>query len=954
VAIIACPECSNKISDRAEICPHCGLPRRFFILPNTVVIPSQDKFSGDYKSIKSMLIAFSNDWRSIFDAKRYISRSEAKDFFDRYSKYITVLNEPMVHEYIRSNSAAIGFTVVQAQKFLNLMARFFPMIEEHNDTFIEEKLVLEKDYFDNILKSVDPNVMLDDEQRRAVVMDEDYCLIVAGAGAGKTTTMAAKVKYLVEKEGVAPSDIMVISYTNKAIDELRDRINKKLGIPVEINTFHAFGYSLLRKGSDIPPVINNWSYKIIFECIEKQIYTNKRLLENVVMFLGYYFDMPDDALKFDSLNDFCEYRAAQDYETLKSRLGEYNISVINERTKRVSTITGEYLRSQQEVQIANFLYMNSIEYQYEKTYPYPIAGARKTYTPDFYIRQGELECYIEHFGITEQYRSNVFSPQQLKKYIKAIVGKRHIHKHCHTELIETYSAYSDGRPLIEHLKEELERRGFILTRRSDVEIYHKLAETSKDKYVYRLIYFTIEFIEKFKSNGYEIEDFDRLKAKQKNVRTNLYLDIAKEIYMFYQNRMRENNQIDFADMINDAEKMLREIKDSDYKPSYKYIIIDEFQDIARQRFNLTKSLVDATGAKVIAVGDDWQSIYAFAGSDITLFQKFLELMGDGKEMHITHTYRNSQELIDIAGGFVQKNPTQIKKRLISPKSLPNPIEVLGFDDGKGYRKNWCDTIERAVGRVVEEYGEQSSILMIGRYNFDRDQLIRYGEFTPLNDEDLRSKKYPKAKIKFLTAHSSKGLGYDNVILVNMIDTKFGFPSQLEDDPIMKLVVHYDTSLPFAEERRLFYVAMTRTKNKVYMVTAQNRPSRFVLELIRDYHIPHDTTISDKINNIYAMKCPICKARLKYEKNKNYGLGLYMCTNDPEVCDFMTNSKECPADIYKCPECSDGYMIVKRGKEKDKFFYGCTNFRKTPSCGAFAQIALTCINDLNIQNPGGRY
>ena len=235
------------------------------------------------------------------------------------------------------------------------------------------------------------------------------------------------------------------------------------------------------------------------------------------------------------------------------------------------------------------------------------------------------------------------------------------------------------------------------------------------------------------------------------------------------------------------------------------------------------------------MGDD-QSIYAFAGSDITLFQKFLELMGDGKEMHITHTYRNSQELIDIAGGFVQKNPTQIKKRLISPKSLPNPIEVLGFDDGKGYRKNWCDTIERAVGRVVEEYGEQSSILMIGRYNFDRDQLIRYGEFTPLNDEDLRSKKYPKAKIKFLTAHSSKGLGYDNVILVNMIDTKFGF-QPAEDDPIVS-GHHYDT-FAICEERQLFYVAMTRTKNKVYMVTAQNHfPD--LCRLIRDYHIPRDT------------------------------------------------------------------------------------------------------------------
>jgi hypothetical protein len=153
VAIVACPECGNRISNRAEICPHCGLPRRFFNLPNanTIGIPSKEKFYGDYKSIKAMLIAFSNDWRSIFGAKKYIARSEVKDFFDKYSRYTAILNEPMVHEYTL-NAAAIGFTVMQAQKFLNLMARLIPLVEEHNDTFIEEKLVSEKDYFDNILK----------------------------------------------------------------------------------------------------------------------------------------------------------------------------------------------------------------------------------------------------------------------------------------------------------------------------------------------------------------------------------------------------------------------------------------------------------------------------------------------------------------------------------------------------------------------------------------------------------------------------------------------------------------------------------------------------------------------------------------------------------------------------------------------------------------------------------
>jgi DNA helicase-4 len=335
-----------------------------------------------------------------------------------------------------------------------------------------------------------------------------------------------------------------------------------------------------------------------------------------------------------------------------------------------------------------------------------------------------------------------------------------------------------------------------------------------------------------------------------------------------------------------------------------------------------------TEAKVVAVGDDWQSIYAFAGSDITLFTKFLELIGEGKEMQITHTYRNSQELIDIAGNFVQKNYTQIKKKLVSPKSLPNPIKVLGYEEEKGKAlSNWGDAVERAIDEIVSEFGERTSILMIGRYNFDSAKLTKYGPFDLISEDRIRSKKYPQIKITFLTAHSSKGLGFDNVIILNMKDDKFGFPSQVEDDPIIKLVRASDNSkISFPEERRLFYVAMTRTKNRVYMIAPNKRSSHFVLELIRDYNILHDKTISGIIiEDKSILRCPICGAKLKYENNKNYGLPLYICTNDPEVCDFMTNKKDVLADIFKCPKCSDGFMIVKHSKKNNGYFYGCTNY-----------------------------
>lgn len=159
-------------------------------------------------------------------------------------------------------------------------------------------------------------------------------------------------------------------------------------------------------------------------------------------------------------------------------------------------------------------------------------------------------------------------------------------------------------------------------------------------------------------------------------------------------------------------------------------------------------------------------------------------MGAGTELKITHTYRNSQELIDIAGGFVQKNTSQIKKQLISPKHLENPIVIEPFDDSNKPMKALSTLIENIIGKIISEFGEKATILLIGRYNYDMYKLFNTGSFSELPNNRVKSEKYPNANLTFMTAHSSKGLGYDNVILINMFEGKFGFPCQIEDDPIM--------------------------------------------------------------------------------------------------------------------------------------------------------------------------
>lgn len=924
MSLIRCPECGKSISDKAEKCPRCGLPASYF---STSSQDLSGREAGDlnYQDLSNVLLSFQRDYAAFFSPEHYISHRDEQRLRETYEKYSARLSNKLIFQYVCNNAAALRIEIDVLQRFLRQMGTLDVDVTAHNNTYVDRILQRDKEYFDNILKQIDPKIQLDEEQRRAVITDDDYCLLVAGAGAGKTTTMAAKVKYLVDKKHIDPSEIIVISYTNKAIGELRERINRGLGISAKICTFHAFAYDIVKQFSAEPPEINFSSQQIIFDMLEKAIFHNKQLMRNLVLFLGYYFDLAEDAFEFPDLNQYHLYRAAQDFETLKSGLGQYIKKVEQQRTKRTRTITGEYLRSMQEVQIANFLYLNGLDYEYERVYPFGSPSRNKKYTPDFYISQGEHSAWLEHYALSESGYNSLFDLKQRSRYLQAISDKRRLHKTNRTTLLETWSFYSDRRPLLEHLKDVLEGEGFILKPRNPEEVYKKIVETGKDKYIYKLILFMREFIEQYKTTGYDEGGFSILRKKTDNPRTLLFLEIAEQVYYHYQSVLKQRNQIDFADMINDAHFYLQEIERQNIPLPYRYIIIDEFQDIARQRFNLTKRLSQITQAKVVAVGDDWQSIYAFSGSDITLFTRFLELMGAGTELKITHTYRNSQELIDIAGGFVQKNSTQIRKQLISPKRLENPIVIEVFDDSFKPMVQLANTVEQIIGEILSEYGEKSSILLIGRYNYDMYKLCRTGKFKELSAGRVKSEAYPSANITFMTAHSSKGLGYDNVILINMFEGKFGFPCQIEDDPIMKLVTYEDNSMPFAEERRLFYVAMTRTKNRVYIAAPKVRPSRFLVELIRDFKIPHGEELNMQVVDLFSLRCPICGCPLKYEFNKNYGLNLWICTNEAELCDFMTNDKAHMHDILKCPKCADGYLIVRKNPKNGDVFYGCTNY-----------------------------
>ena len=871
----------------------------------------------------------------------YIARSDYTPFLRQNSTEIDYLKklytDRLLENYCKQNK--LNFSKVQ--KSINDISAIKDLVSIHNQDFLSRKMISEKEYLDNILTEIDPVIKLDEDQRRVVLTDEDYCLVIAGAGAGKTTTVAAKVKYLVEKQNIKPEEILVVSFTNKAVEELKDKIQKQLRIDCPITTFHASGNAILHKQNDekLNIVQNDKLYFILEDYFNESVLTNEKLVDDLVTFFASYCDAPadeivDKAILFNKI-------ASSSFTTLKSELGEYEKKIIPSGDKKYVTIQNEQLRSNEEVQIANFLYLNNIEYEYEPKYKYNIEGSIKPYTPDFIIKQGDKEAYIEHFGVTQDGFSNRYSKEELEKYQKAMHDKVALHKQHGTTLICTCSKYNDGRELTDHLREKLEENGFILNPKDNKEVMKKISDQDGSRYVRKLINLIDRFIGNFKTNGYTVQQFDEWQLSANNVRTKLFLRICKECYLEYERYLNKHNAIDFSDMINKSALLLKESESVRSQINFKYIIVDEYQDISRQRFNLVEALHTNSEAKIIAVGDDWQSIYAFSGSDITLFTKFSEIMGYAELLSITKTYRNSQEVIDIAGNFIQKNTSQIRKSLKSPKTITDPVIIYTYDSKmkekgasarSGANYNLAKAVEVAIDQILE-YDKQSekkssSILLLGRFGFDGKNLERSGLFEYKDyGNKIKCLKYPKLNITFMTAHASKGLGYDNVIVINGKNETYGFPSKIEDDPVLNYVIKRDNSIDAAEERRLFYVAMTRTKNRVYFIAPEENPSEFLLEIKNDYKnvvLKGEWNEEVSSQNKFKKSCPICGYPLQHKYKEAYGLHLWICTNEPEICDFMTNKLDAgKLAIMKCPDC-DGYLIAKSGKTNN-YFLACTNY-----------------------------
>lgn len=715
------------------------------------------------------------------------------------------------------------------------------LLRKHNRKYVDNKLIKYKFYFDNMFNDINKNIILDKSQREAIICDEDNLLVLSGAGSGKTTTISAKVKYLIDVKNIKPDKICVITFTKKAKEELDYKINKIFNSNVDIYTFHSLGLKIIKyyyKNKDIDIIDEKGQYKIICDYIKNNLFKDKDKFSLFFEAFKNKTSFSEEYKLFDNYYDYHNYMYKRKYINSNTTMDNYIKEQAKRRRNYLKTLNGEYCKSKEEVDIANFLYLNNIDYQYEKSYKK--LDNLKIYKPDFYIEQNNNYNYIEHFGIDKVNKTNNhYTKEELTNYLKnmKLKEKYHCDEKIEDLFIITYSKVLGKRNYLSVLKDSLIKKGYVLSKKDNNLVYERLKDTSGDRYINNFVNrIVIPFISYFKRSNYKLEDFKNIKTD--NDLLNKQIRVISDIYLNYESKLREKNLIDFEDMINISYKVMPYIKEKNLGVDYKYIIIDEYQDVSMQRFNLTKRIEELFKSKIIAFGDDYQTIFGFSGSRIDLMTEFRNYLSDAKQIPIPNVYRNSQELIDVATKFINKNSKQIKKKLISNKRLINPIELYIYNDSNYINTNINKSI--ILSNILDKIylsNNKSNVLLLERYNNDIDTILNNNLFIRKNHENIIYKKHEDMKIDYLTIHKSKGLEYDNCILINAIDDKYGFPSKIEDEEIIKLLKpKIEENIFYPEERRLFYVAMTRTKNKLYILVPKSKTSSFIREIESDKNV----------------------------------------------------------------------------------------------------------------------
>lgn len=751
---------------------------------------------------------------------QYITFREEKQFTEYYVKMFHEVNGLL--KWLRTFHIDPAIAIVNfASDFKNISN----LIKCHNEKYINAEQDTHKDFFDHCLK-----YPLDKQQRRSIVSDEDNCLVVSSAGSGKTSSIIGKVRYLIDIKHVEPQNILLISYTNKAAAELTERI----GIEgLRGYTFHKLALDIIGQVTGQKPLIYS-NTDALFLKIYQELMNDDNFKKSVV---EYFFDYQTQEQDSERQKNERRQQLSEQKETrLKAQFPDMDGKTV-------------YVRSKQEQRICLALSLLGVKFRYEEPYEHPLADEMHSqYMPDFsiyYERDGETKrIYLEHFGVDEHSlvplwfakdRGITFEEANIQ-YNDGITWKKAAHEKFGTTLLTTSSADFHYYDIRNKLKIQLEKAGVPIKEKTDTELYDLVLppNSKQEKSFIRLV---VTFATSIKSSCKSIHEVIK-QAKSIGDERNEFIikNIFQPVYERYIEALQNLKQIDFTDAILQATYICRSL----HPVRYDYIIVDEFQDISVDRYNFLKALREGNPpAKLYCVGDDWQSIYRFSGSDMALFNQFTGFFGHTDINKIETTYRFGEPLVSLSSQFIQRNGTQIKKD-IHPFNPETKTELYFYEYDPA---NYCNIIEQLITSIPLD----KSIFLLGRYSFDDYYLSYKYQSTKVGNRFYYF--IGNRKIEFLTAHKSKGLEADHVIILQCNKDTYGFPSLVSDDPVLNYVLTESDKYPYGEERRLFYVAITRAKEKTYVMYDRRFPSVFVDEFLH----PENVTVESYAKHPNANK-----------------------------------------------------------------------------------------------------
>ncbi|MFB9982655.1 UvrD-helicase domain-containing protein [Mesorhizobium kowhaii] len=724
----------------------------------------------------------------------------------------------------------------------------------YNEAFVSSELTKFQWFFDDLDRR-----SFSDQQRKACIRLEDNNLLVASAGSGKSATIVGKVAYVLEKQLYRPDEILLLAFNRNAADELRTRIAAQLRVAEDalecrVTTFHALGRGIIEDVEGRPPQLANWvdhpagETKVIEAIIQNLVESDPEFsrLWSDLLVVHPKADIPVDV--FDGQADY------QRYVSDSLRKGSATIG----------SLSGVVVKSLQEQKIANWLWLHSVTFEYERQIAVEEDGGTVRHLhPDFYYPQ--TETVHEHFAL------NADGSSPFADYADHAEKKRLAYRRNEIDFFETTSAQASNDTLLTTLESELARRSIPFERKTYAQIT-KALDPVVIKHYHQLIGTCLKHIRASHLTPDML--LERAKTLHDKERARLFARVVWMITQGYSRKLEETRRIDFDSMIADA---VRLVETGRYRSPYSLILVDEFQDISEPRANLIKALKQQKAfSKVFAVGDDWQSIYRFAGSDITIFTRFEANFGTSWQGRLEQTYRCNQLIAETAARFVQRNPEQIKKSVRSTRpAVSRSIRVIPIDDKRDkpdFAEACLRLLERldaALGGIADRWRDENrdklKVLVLWRYNV-------------LDPFEGKAPSFANIEVAGLSFHRAKGLEADYTVLLDVSEGNYGVPSRIEDDELLNLVIPRPETFAYAEERRLFYVALTRASRGVYMFTSLRQPSRYIRELCE---IAGDDVRFETIDGVNLRQCPTCLVGQLVERRSKSGSMFCACNQFPD-------------------------------------------------------------------------